>query len=218
MPYWPWNKKKMLTSSNIEEDTGKSQGRPKVCPFVWWGFSHLEITATRPGSNTATGLLLRYIRASCAQKIIVFFLLRICSKTSIAVGASFFICGLLVFALSSCQLFRLLFEQLKNRLKLSSVWELQTHKWLQKRCLHLDQQRSRMWWFTHFSLFSSSSSLFGHILGEAETELPLCVPIRPSNRLWNRVLRYTKTHIQQAEFNCVFIATAPTNIYRYRYR
>ena len=46
------------------------------------------------------------------SKLYNFFKLRICSKTSVAVGGFLFKCGLLIFAPSSSWLFRLVFEQL----------------------------------------------------------------------------------------------------------
>lgn len=196
MPYWPWNKKKMLTSSNIEEDTGKSQGRPRVCPFVWWGFSHLEITPTHPGSNTATGLLLRYIRASCAQKIWVFFSFKNLFKDiNSCWGLPFLyvVCWYLLSLHVSCS------DCCLNSYKIeSNCPQFGNYKLISdfKSVAFICTNKEAECDDSLTSLFFLSfSSLFGQILGEAETEPPLCVPIWPSNRLWNRVLRYTKTHI-----------------------
>lgn len=84
-------------------------------------------------------------------------MLRISSKTSIAVGGFLFMCGfgdicsLLILVFLTCV------WTVKHQLKQSSIWELQTPKWLQKSCLHLYQQRTEC---DDSFLFSLSLSLF----------------------------------------------------------
>lgn len=110
------------------------------------------------------------------------------------------ICSLFISVVQSCV------WTVKHQLKQSSIWELQTPKWLQKNCLHLYQQRTEC-----DDSFTSLFFLFGHILGEKQN------PPSPHFFYAHMAFKacwgsgyFTKTqHYWTDRLYCIFIETTP---------
>ena len=117
------------------------------------------------------------------------------------------ICSLLILVFLTCV------WTVKHQLKQSSIWELQTPKWLQKSCLHLYQQRTEC---DDSFLFSLSLfffiSFWTHFWVISRTPLSIH-PYGHQNMLRNGILNthtHTHTHThKKTGFNCIFIATTP---------
>lgn len=148
MHYWPGNKKQNIDLIKYWRGRDKEwkATRPSemVSLCLWKRFVHVRVAGVKHyllKVLTRSPTLQRSLKAS---EPLLLHILRFqsCSKTSKAVGGFLKMCILLIFAPSSSNFFQTCVWTVKHQLKQSTVWELQTPMWLQKRCLHLYQQRT----------------------------------------------------------------------------
>lgn len=180
-----------------------------VCVHTFYQ-GHRESALTFAGSVTLP-LDYQLYQLNCIQARsfknyrIFFFFQRICSKPSIAVGGFLFMCGLLIFAPSSSQLLRLVFEQLNinsNSPPFGNYKLLSDFKSTAFICTNKEQNvmiHSLLSSFFLDTFWSISRSLYAHMaISKHAVE---------QNTLQKH------TFIEQTDFNGIFIETNPLHIF-----